>query len=244
MASGLEVLFAARYGLDPIGEARETILLFAEEAAYRAEQAAEDELAPLAAATGHAGHGLVLLYRGARSADEVLGTLAHELSHLLARRAIGPALPPWLDEGIADDFGASRIDEAGDLVPDSWSRVVRRREREVEISGGEAGLRRLVAALGAPDPPHVEALLTRDWEEFVAAPEGELAYAHATCLVRYLLADRELATPFRRYLAAVAGGAPATAAELERILERSGAELDRGLRSWVFRQSAGLASAS
>ena len=240
LASGLEALFAARYGLRAVGEARETIVLFADDAAYRAEQAADRELAPVAAATGHAGHGLVLLYRGERHADEVLGTLAHELAHLLTRRAIGPALPPWLDEGIADDLGASRIDTAGNLLPDTFSRSERPRDREVEISGGEAGLRRLVSALVAPDPPRVETLLARDWESFVAAPGAELAYAQATCLVRFLLAERELAGPFRGFLAAIAGGAPATPDALLRALGRSADELDRGLRAWVFQRGAGL----
>lgn len=242
LASGLEPLFVARYGLAAVGEARETIVLFADEAAYRAEQAAERELAPVAAATGHAGHGLVLLYRGGRHADEVLGTLAHELAHLLTRRAIGPALPPWLDEGIADDLGASRIDDAGNLLPDTFSRVVRSRGREVEISGGEAGLRRLMSALRAPDPPRVESLLERDWGSFVAAPGAELAYAHATCLVRFLLADPELGGPFRGFLARVAAGAPATSGALLGALGRSAGELDRGLRAWVFQRAAGLAA--
>jgi len=241
LASELEALFVARYGLAAVGEARETIVLFAEEAAYRAEQAAEQELAPVAAATGHAGHGLVLLYRGERHADEVLGTLAHELAHLLIRRSIGPALPPWLDEGIADDLGASRIDPAGNLLPDTFSRVVRPRDREVEISGGEAGLRRLVGALRAPDPPRVETLLARDWGSFVAAPGAELAYAQATCLVRFLLADRELGGPFRGFLATVAAGAPATSDALLHALGRSPDELDQGLRAWVFQRGAGLA---
>ena len=114
-ASGVETSYSQRYGLTPIGEPREAVVLFAREEDYRAFSAREERIVGITA-TGHATAGLVALYAEGRPWWEVASTLVHEITHLVNRRALGPALPPWLDEGIAGDLGSSRFADDGSLV--------------------------------------------------------------------------------------------------------------------------------
>lgn len=241
VAEELEPLYSARYGRKPLGEARESVVLFADEASYRAVQREELELAHVAEATGHAGHGLVALYQGGRSDDEVLGTLVHELTHLLTRRAIGPALPPWLDEGIAEDLAMSRIDAEGHLLADTFSRIVRRRGNEIALSGGEAALRSLADGDGGESwSGHLERLLELDRDGFVRAPDVARSYATSACWVRFLMAEPALRARFLAFLSDVAAGAPSSREELLFALGRPREELEEELERWVKSGIAGL----
>ncbi len=143
---------------------------------------------------------MVATFRGLRQMTELLGTLVHELVHLLNRRAIGPALPSWLDEGLADDLGASRIDPDGRLWPGTWSRTLDAHENEIRISGGEAALRDLADVFGpdgsAPGRLDLGAMLALEWEEFVAEQGAELHYAAAAAFIRMLLAAPAKSTVF------------------------------------------------
>lgn len=115
-AARIESAYRRRTGLALAGEPAAAVVLFAREADYRRHQAGEPQIAGLDA-RGHAGHGLAVLYRGDRSPAEIEATLVHELTHLLNRRGIGPALPPWLDEGLAEDMARSEPLPAGDPLP-------------------------------------------------------------------------------------------------------------------------------
>ena len=194
--------------------------------------------------TGLAGKGVVATYRGRRSDDELLGTLVHELGHLLNRRALGPSLPSWLDEGIADDLGASRIDREGRLLPGSWSRTLDARGREIRISGGEAALRDLAELFGpdgsAPGRLGLGAILALDWEEFVAEESAELHYAAAAAFIRMLLASPAKSALFRGWLAEVSEGASPAAEELRRRLGRPWEELEQDLALWTRAELARL----
>ena len=244
LVGGIETLYAGRYGRVPVGRPREAIVLFVTEADYRRFQAVDPRLAGLAGSTGLAGKGIVATYRGARSDDELLGTLAHELGHLLNRRALGPSLPSWLDEGIADDLGASRIDRQGNLLPGSWSRTLEARGPEIRISGGEAALRDLAELFG-PDgsvPARLDlgALLALDWEEFVAAESAELHYAAAAAFIRMLLAAPARRDLFLGWLGNVAAGGSPAAEDLRRVLDRSWELLARDLALWTRAELARL----
>lgn len=242
--AGLEPCYIERYGRPPVGGPREAIALFAGEAGYRRFQEGDPRLAGLASSTGLAGKGIVATFRGARSDDELLGTLVHELAHLLNRRALGPSLPSWLDEGIADDLGASRIDSAGRLLPASWSRALEQQGQEIRISGGEAALRDLAQLFGpdgsTPGELGLGALLALDWEEFVAEESAELHYAAAAAFIRMLLAAPPKASVLRGWLAAVAAGGPAEAESLRRTLGLSWKELERDLALWTRAELARL----
>ena len=244
VVGSLEAIYLRRYGRRPIGTPAEAIVLFAAESNYRLFQSGDQRLAGVTASTGSAGSGIVATYRGSRSDDEFLGTLVHEVGHLLNRRALGPSLPSWLDEGIADDLGASRIDSAGRLLVGTWSRTLDERGSEIRISGGEAALRdlaeHLVPADGRPEGFDLGAALALDWEAFVADDSAELNYAAAAAFIRMLLAEVTTAEHFRGWLAEVAHGASPEAEEFRRALGRSWSELEGDLATWVQKELAQL----
>ncbi|MGH2628331.1 MAG: hypothetical protein ACRDHY_16965 [Anaerolineales bacterium] len=245
MAAAFEDAYRGRYGLAPVGEPAETVVLFAGEAAYRAFQEREAQLAGLAA-SGHTVPGPVALFDGGRGRAEVAGTLVHELAHLLNRRAIGPALPSWLDEGIADDLALSRIDEAGRLAPGTLGGAVVQEGHRRELFGAPAVLHRLAAGIEEERLRPLPELLDLDWGPFVAGAGARLHYAQASFWVRYLL-DGEggaLAPAFRAFLAGVAAGGSVAPEALRSRLSRSWEELEAGFRAWLLAEEAAMAAAA
>jgi len=104
LAGRLDALYEERYGVRPLGEPAEAIVLFGEIDRYRA--LARETGVPL----GYAGYtlatrGLAVFHAGDQPIATFLSTLAHELTHLVSRRALGVNLPPWLSEGLADGIG-------------------------------------------------------------------------------------------------------------------------------------------
>ncbi len=244
LVEALEALYFERFGRRPVGVPGEAIVIFSAEADYREFQAGDSRLAGLAGSTGLAARGIVATYRGGRSDDELLGTLVHELAHLLNRRALGPSLPSWLDEGICDDLGASRITLDGRLLPGTWSRNLDPRPGEVRISGGEAALRNLAAVYG-PDGSargrlDLGAILALEWEEFVAPQGAEIHYAAAAAFIRMLLAAPARSAVFRGWLAQISEGGSPAAEALRAALDRPWEELDHDLALWTRGELARL----
>jgi hypothetical protein len=224
-----EGAWAGRYGVEPVGPPAETIVLYAREAAFRAHAA---ELGIVAADTsGVTGWGIVALTAEGLDDDELDGGLLHELAHLLARRSLGPALPPWLAEGLAEDFAEAPLGPDGGLDFARVRGVVRHEHNRFEIRGGLAALDRAGQRAARHAPP---ALARLDGADFAAAGEGLDLYADAFVWIRFLLADVERAAGLRAFLAAVRGGAPPTVAELERRLPRPTAELAPQLATWLL----------
>lgn len=221
VAAALEDAYATRVGLRPVDDAaREAVVLFDREADYRRMQNRSDRLLGLAA-SGHTESGLVVLYVGGRGRWEVTSTLVHELVHTLNRRTLGPFLPSWLDEGLAEDLSTSYVDPDGRIVLGSvGGERLRTADRET-ASGGVAALRRLREAAAAGQLIAVDELLALDWSAFVRGQESRLHYAAAAFLVRFLLdaEDGRYAAAFHGYLEAVAAGG---SAEPEALRERLG----------------------
>jgi len=239
VANGFEEVYRARYGCAPVGPPAEAVVLFAAEAAYRSFQDRDPQIAERAA-SAHSGYGIVALFDGGRLRKEVASTLVHELAHHTNRRALGPLLPSWLDEGIADDLAQSRLDEAGRLLPRTLSGARAKVGNLIHFYGAQAGLQRLRQAIDAGMLPPVPQLLDLPWQSFVGSEDG-LNYIHAAFWVRYLL-DGEggaLAPAFRAYLAAVGEGEPATPEVLRARLGRSWDDLESGFRRWIEAQAAG-----
>lgn len=234
VAANVEEVYVVRTGRRPIGRAAEAAILFRQEADYRSFQSAERRLAGLAS-SGHAGHGLIVLYADRQPRWQVVSTLVHEIAHLLNRRAIGPALPSWLDEGIASDLGLSRVGADGTPQPGTLGGAIVLTPGRIDFHGGQASLRRLVEGMDAGRTLPVQSLLALDWERFVEPSAAELRYSQAAFFVRYLF-DGEggsLARRFRAFLDAVADGEPATGEALREHLDRDWQRIELGFRAWV-----------
>jgi len=217
-----EGAYRARTGLAPAAAAGGTIVLFAREASYRELQAGEEGIAGLPA-SGHALGAFVALFAGGQGGDETASVLLHELAHLLNQRAIGPALPPWLDEGLAEDLAGSARDAAGRPLPGTYGGLLRREKERWSATGGSAALAEAARALERAPGPLLPGLLELDRDRFLGGEPPGVSYALAFLFVRFLFEGEggALAPAFRAFLADVAAGAPATAAAL-------GARLDRG----------------
>lgn len=228
-AATLEESYRARYGLEPVGAPAEAVVLFRARASY--EEYVRRTGGPRSDA-GHVAGGLVALYRQGRLMEDIRTTLLHELTHLLGKRALGPALPSWLDEGMADDLAHSRVGEGGRLVPGSLSETTLRSGSFFETHGGAASwelLRNQLATAGLIPLAELTAL---DDETFRSVTPQGLAYAESSFFIRYLLAG-ELASPFRAFLREVAAGEPATPEALLAALGASWQALDEGLAEWI-----------
>ena len=152
--------------------------------------------------------------RGDRAAEEILATLVHELTHLLNRRALGPALPPWLGEGIAADLGELMITEEGSIHPAPMY---------------------LQGMLKNDELPTLAMLIDMDQEQFHERPRTSMHYVLSSLWVRYLLSDFKngLQTGFRSFLRGTAQGRPITS---DRLLEELGTDwqsLESGFRTWL-----------
>jgi len=232
LAALLDASYAARYGVSPVGRPAETVAIFAREADYRALEEEDERLAGLDA-SGHASAGLAALWTEGRSRQEAESTLVHELAHFLQRRALGPALPPWLDEGLAEDLAQTPF-EGGDLVFGTTRIDIERDGPRTLIRGGLAALDEVDRAALEGRLPSLERLVGLDWREFVG-PEAKLHYGEALWFVRYLLdgGDPARAAGFRGYLAAIARGEPADGGHLMAALDSDWGELDAGFRAWL-----------
>jgi len=239
LAGALDAAYAERTGQAPIGEPAETVVLFADEAAYRDFQGLETRIAGIPTG-GHASAGLAALWSLDRTPDEIESTLVHELVHFVSRRALGPALPPWLDEGLAEDLAQTPFDAAHARFEPGGFRVdVTRTGERIAIRGGLAALDLAARALDGPARLPVADLLRLDWEGFVGAA-APVRYAQALVWIRFLLdgGDAGRAARFREFLAGVARGEPADGARLLDLLGEDPAELEAALAAWVRRERA------
>jgi hypothetical protein len=229
---GLEEVYSRRYGVVPIGEGEGVLVLFASHrdfATYR-----DRELSvPGVTATGLAGGGLVALDLAGRSDDEVAATAVHELTHLLNRRALGPALPAWLEEGLADDLAQSEIDPDGSVVTERLGGVSIRRFDGWEWRGAQASILALRKAVDEGSLRPLEELMRLDWQAFVAEEPERPNYAQASFWLRFLLQDSELGRGLRAFLAGVAAGESAEGEQLRLHLGRDWHTLNADFHSWI-----------
>lgn len=171
----MEALYRQRYRLEPLGEAAETVVIFDLEDSYRAFQRTAPRLAGLRSA-GHSSRGLVALFRGERAMLDVAETLRHEVTHLLNSRAVGPALPPWLEEGLADELSL-----LSDLDPDDPFGPYRfQLGNQTLYRGPLAALRLLLESQETGDWVSLQSLLGMDWDQFVRGGRSPLLYAQST----------------------------------------------------------------
>ena len=234
LAGQLDGIYAERTGLEPVGEAAEAILLFESDGAFlifRTRVSPESRRHAFAAPA----RGIVALASGTRMVEQVQATLVHELVHLLNRRHLGPALPSWLDEGLAEELAMSRIAPDGTLVPDSLGRWETGTGRARLMGGGEVEIGGLRTSMRRDDLPALEELVGFDRSGFQAEARFKIHYALSAFWVRYLLSEESPTgrEGFRSFLAAVAAGETLDEGLLLRHLGAGWPELETGFRRWL-----------
>ncbi len=216
VGSRVDEAYRKRYDIDPVSGAAETVFLFRNTEAY---SHFRDRLAPDALELAHAypGRGYVAVARARRSVAELARSLAHELAHLLNRRSLGPALPPWLDEGIARDFAL----HAGSL------------------SDAAGRGRRLPTLPGQDRVASLRVLLPLDRAAF--QKNAGLNYRAAGLWVEFFLESGggSLRGRFGDFLRAVARGEPITEELLLEHLDSSWPELESAFTEWELAGFAG-----
>ncbi|MCP4660359.1 MAG: hypothetical protein GY856_33580 [bacterium] len=234
VAARLDEVYAERYQRRPLGTPRAAVVLYQAEDAYRRFQARSDRIRGLPAA-GHKTSGLAVLFIGRSSRQAVRSTFIHELVHLINRRALGPALPSWLDEGLADDLAHSKIDESGRIRPDLLAGERREEPGWVTFDGGLASLSNVNASRRDGTLMPVQDLMSLEWEEFVRPDRSRRHYAASALWVRFLLEAEggRYAVGFRDFLDSVANGHPPTGERLRQKLERDWSLLNGSYRGWI-----------
>lgn len=245
LAGSVRQVYRERLGLEPPPPAGEVVVLFGREADYRRFSAGEETLEGLEA-HGHAGGGMAALAAEDKEPEALAALLVHELVHLENRRAFPGELPPWLEEGLAEDLAYSRLDAGGRLQPGTLGgHAIQRRDRlgnleQMELAGARAALSRLLQGWDDRRRRPLEELLSLSWYELVEPSVRPILYPQSAFFVRFLLdgGDPGLAAGFRAYLAQVAAGGPAGGATLAAHLERSWREVEAAYLAWLRRQAS------
>jgi hypothetical protein len=208
-------------------------VLFSKKDDYLAFKALDPELRGRAS-SGHVGKGIVALFLEGQKTDEVRSTVIHELVHLLNRRAIGPALPSWLDEGMAEDLSGSAVGDDGRLIAGSLDSTLEVDDSGWRASGAVADLIKLRRVAENAALPSLESLVTLD-RDFHSRDAQETHYALAGFFIRWLMESHP--QPFQAYLAEVAEGGTADGEALRWQLDRRWADLDSEFEAWLLKQS-------
>ncbi len=235
----LPTSYRQRYGVFPHQPAAETAVLFQHPGAYRAYLSTIPDLADLDP-NGHVGDGLLVVTVGAQSPRQVAATIVHEMAHLINRRAIGPALPSWLDEGLAEDLSYGYIDDTATYHADHLAPAPPLRPgTTVRFEGIHAAIQLVKARRAEGRAPSLERLVQLFDFKDLSGEKSLIAYATSGLFVRFLLegtspeSGSELAAGFRAFLAAVAQGEPPTGEALRTRLGVSWEELDERFGRWL-----------
>ena len=238
LAPQLDDVFARRFGLRPIGEPAEAVVLFERFEDYRAFKNQTARLVGLNAA-GHAGRGMAAFFRGEQDLDDVTAVFVHEITHLISHRAVGPALPLWLGEGLAETLASSRFLPWGGIDVDAWGGSRRRIGNRTTFSGEWIARQKVKDAIRENRLPALDRMIGIDDDIFQnGAPTPGLHYTVAGTFFRYLLDGDggRHRTAFQSFLQGVASGEPATTTVLLDRLKTPWAKLDSGYRSWMLEQ--------
>ena len=242
-AAALSEIHAARYGARALPTAGAVIVVFGREADYRTYERSAEGVAGLGA-RGHAGGGLAALTIDNLDADEATALVVHEVAHMLNRAALGPDLPPWLDEGIAEDMAFSRFGPSGALVPGTWrsrrfvstwiAKDSNGRDVNVvktSISGPGVTAADLVRRGREGTLPSLELLVSLSYPDFVSVEARPVTYPMSCLLVRYLLEVH--AAAFHAFLATVAAGGTEEGLDLFAGLCQDAQTLEKGFKAWL-----------
>jgi len=235
LANQIEPLYQSRYGRPLAGQAKGAVVLYAAESAYRAFQQQSEALRGLSS-TGHNSLGVVALYVGDRQAEDVGSTLLHELGHLLNRRALGPALPSWLDEGLCEDIAFTKIGPGGHLLPAEMAGRSVRTGQRIDFEGASTSFFRLRGLLLDHQLPTLRELAALDWRGFVHSEKRRTSYDLAGVWVRYLVDGEKgrRAPGWRAFLFSVASGGQPDTSSLMASLQEEAELVEANFRVWLL----------
>lgn len=134
--------------------------------------------------------------------------LLHQVGHLYARDLLGDGVPPWIEEGLADEFARAGI--------------------PVEIVEGWRAVHYPKRSLPSPPVATVPEILAAGPEIFGRGPAAEARRLEALLLFRYLAGDVKKFLRFRGFV--MSGGKLDTPA-LEKALRRKIGAIERGFLS-------------
>ncbi len=235
---------------------RDVVVLFGGQRQYEEFVGGGDGLAGLGLG-GHASSGLAAFYLDAQgSTDGVVASFLHEATHLLTYRWFGGLLPAWLEEGLAEDLGWSRIASDGTLELGSFPlpRVRRlgngrRRATQTFLPGDLVQVCRTFRRWGR-DLPSPGEVVSLKLEDFVAVSDRLDNYTLAGLTIRALLEGQGPAiaaarATLRAQLAAAASGQQLTpvAFAWSAALEEEVLDSIRGFRSLLEGDCAALRGA-
>ncbi len=234
---------AARVAL-PVPTARhEAIAVYADNAAFRAFVTADDRRRQGSSHLGQAHAGLAVLGSEGLTPTQLEALFAHEVAHLSIRRMLGISLPPWLEEGLAEELAYHQRDDHGKLIPASLSRgedqrvAAHRTGRHViyieRRLGGAHALEDLRESLTSRAQAGLERLVSRDAANFYS-DEDQLRYPRAAFFVRFLLDAHS--EGFHAYLRASARGDEVGADRLLAHLEMDWPTLEDDFVRWLAQQ--------
>lgn len=226
-ASLVDDAYFARYGRMPWGEPRGTVILFESRDDYQTHS--EKSEVPWSAHAGHASSEVLVFFAEGRGHGALAGTLVHEITHLVNRRALGLRLPVWISEGLADDLDNIWLE---DVAPAGGApRVVLAHHSR----GLDARVRHLSKLLAENRLPSLVHLMDLPSEVFYDEDVMGFTYSHASLLVHYLLEGEEgrYADGFRQFLYRVAYGYEPSSRLLLKEISVEAEALERGFRNWL-----------
>jgi SH3 domain-containing protein len=244
-ASYLAETYRKRTGLMPGEPQGDVVAVFATDSEYRALEKSERDLAGVTS-RGHAGRGVAAISAASSDRSEVNAVFVHELTHLLNRRTLGPQVPLWLEEGLAEDLAFCRTDEEGRLILGTirGRRTVseltgRDRRGDVvtytrhSLIGPQVTVNRLADGTLKSFP--LRELVSLPPRAFVDEDTRDTAYAESALFVRFLLDAEEgrNTDAFRAFLAAVRAGLSLSADRLPELLGSSWNDLDARFGAWL-----------
>jgi len=242
VASQIGDAFVARFGVDPDPRGAGAVVVYSREADYRRFETLTRAGVDLRS-QGHTWPGQAVLFVSDLPPADVIAVLVHELCHLLLRGVSPTVLPPWMEEGLANDLAFSRVDDSGRLVLGSLGgrRIVfqhpmfrvglRSVDREVRLQGAVASLSLLRESWLADRAPSLKELTSLDAQEFFHPDDRLLHYDESSFLVRFLLDERS--DRFRRFLSFVAAGGDPSAVNLLDYLDSDWTTTGRAFERWL-----------
>ncbi len=149
VAGALPEAYGERFALEPTVLGAAWVVLFSSRDAYASFAgdlaAAADR--PLA---GHSLPGLALVPESG-GPEATAQLLVHELTHLLHRAAGLPTLPPWLEEGMANDLAFSKLHSSGRIELGTLAGSSYMSEARVPVTIVDFGASKQTARLHPPE---------------------------------------------------------------------------------------------